>query len=100
MAQSLLSTLDADKRSEVEDLVRESIGDHKVTQSSYETCARAMKRSRYVASSHDRYEVRRQDLILFVEQTLEGEPAKDTACLLYTSPSPRDYAASRMPSSA
>ena len=24
----------------------------------------------------------------------------DTACLLYTSPSPRDYAASRMPSSA
>ena len=78
MAKSLLSTLDADKRSEVEDLVRESIGDHKVTQSSYESSARAMKRSRYVASSHDRYEVRRQDLILFVEQTLEGEPAKDT----------------------
>ena len=79
MAKSLMSTLDADKRSEVEDLVRESIGDHKVTQSSYETCARAMKRSRYVASSHDRYEVRRQDLILFVEETLSGEGAKDTA---------------------
>ena len=29
-----------------------------------------------------------------VEQTL------NTNCLLYTSPSPRDYAASRMPSSA
>ena len=26
--------------------------------------------------------------------------ASDTICLLYTSPSPRDYAASRMPSSA
>ena len=25
---------------------------------------------------------------------------KQTSCLLYTSPSPRDYAASRMPSSA
>ena len=38
-----------------------------------------MNRSRYVASSHDRYEVRRQDLILFVEETVSGEPAKDTA---------------------
>jgi hypothetical protein len=76
MAQSLLATLDADKRSEVEDLVRESIGDQKVTQSSYETYARAMKRSR---SSYDPYEVRRQDLIIFVEETLEGEGAKDTA---------------------
>ena len=27
----------------------------------------------------DRYEVRRQDLILFVEETLEGEPSRDTA---------------------
>ncbi|QNI60979.1 hypothetical protein SynTAK9802_00683 [Synechococcus sp. TAK9802] len=79
MAKSLLATLDADKRSEVEDLVRESIGDKKITQSSYESCARAMKRSRYVASSYDRYEVRRQDLILFVEETLSGEGAKDTA---------------------
>ena len=30
------------------------------------------------------------------DQKLEGP----TGCLLYTSPSPRDYAASRMPSSA
>ena len=29
-----------------------------------------------------------------------SEYATDDACLLYTSPSPRDYAASRMPSSA
>ena len=28
------------------------------------------------------------------------EAAEDNTCLLYTSPSPRDYAASRMPSSA
>ena len=38
------------------------------------------------------------------EKTYEYEwkPANKTllACLLYTSPSPRDYAASRMPSSA
>ena len=27
-------------------------------------------------------------------------PVGESACLLYTSPSPRDYAASRMPSSA
>ena len=80
-AQSLLLSLENDKRSEAEDLVRESIGDIKVTQSSYESCARAMKRSRYVASSYDRYEVRRQDLILFVEEMLEGEPAKDTAVI-------------------
>ena len=28
------------------------------------------------------------------------QPVKESCCLLYTSPSPRDYAASRMPSSA
>ena len=38
-------------------------------------------------------------------ETLDGRPRFDlqpghTSCLLYTSPSPRDYAASRMPSSA
>ena len=30
----------------------------------------------------------------------QGEPGTHDTCLLYTSPSPRDYAASRMPSSA
>ena len=31
---------------------------------------------------------------------LRDRAAQDAGCLLYTSPSPRDYAASRMPSSA
>ena len=36
-----------------------------------------------------------------VASTLPGFAfAQDEDCLLYTSPSPRDYAASRMPSSA
>ena len=37
-----------------------------------------------------------------VEETVEGFTGNscNEACLLYTSPSPRDYAASRMPSSA
>ena len=35
-----------------------------------------------------------------VHITLPAPPAGDMDCLLYTSPSPRDYAASRMPSSA
>ena len=40
------------------------------------------------------------------EDQVNGKPRRDikivaiNACLLYTSPSPRDYAASRMPSSA
>ena len=55
MAQSFLSTLDADTRSDVEYLVRESIGDQTVTECSYETCARAMQRSRYVASPLDNF---------------------------------------------
>ena len=31
---------------------------------------------------------------------IKQEAMEDAICLLYTSPSPRDYAASRMPSSA
>ncbi len=77
--KSLLGSLDTDKYSEVEDLVRESIGDIKVTQSSYESCARSMKRTRYVFSKNDGLEVRRQDLILFVKKALEGEAARDIA---------------------
>jgi len=77
--ESLLGSLDTENHSEVEDLVRESIGDIKVTQSSYESCARSMKRTRYLFSNNDGLEVRRQDLILFVENALEGEAARDTA---------------------
>ena len=34
------------------------------------------------------------------DEKLIGQPAKRQACLLYTSPSPRDLSTSRMPSSA
>ena len=37
---------------------------------------------------------------VFHQIILEPEKAKDTICLLYTSPSPRDRQKSRMPSSA
>ena len=43
------------------------------------------------------------DQIAFIGVGNMGNPMADQlvkACLLYTSPSPRDYAASRMPSSA
>ena len=36
----------------------------------------------------------------FLEEAKEKGFSVDCVCLLYTSPSPRDYAASRMPSSA
>ena len=42
-------------------------------------------------------EAKRIDILL--NKTRE-EMARQYVCLLYTSPSPRDYAASRMPSSA
>ena len=46
----------------------------------------------------NRYDFRDTDTnIEFNEQTIT---LKSSTCLLYTSPSPRDYAASRMPSSA
>ena len=35
-----------------------------------------------------------------VPAALKGDPALLVVCLLYTSPSPRDWSASRMPSSA
>ena len=35
-----------------------------------------------------------------IEMTIIGDKYRFKSCLLYTSPSPRDYAASRMPSSA
>ena len=46
--------------------------------------------------------VDRPNLLIKIPATLEGLPAitRCTACLLYTSPSPRDISGSRMPSSA
>ena len=38
--------------------------------------------------------------MITTSQTLTAKSIRETTCLLYTSPSPRDYAASRMPSSA
>ena len=58
-------------------IVREWIGDYRISQSTYDSCARSMRRQ--VNHALDRYEVRRQDLILFVGKTLEGEAAKGTA---------------------
>ena len=40
----------------------------------------------------------KKEQIKIPKKTKSAEPVKN--CLLYTSPSPRDYAASRMPSSA
>ena len=54
----------------------------------------------YGPTTGDRVRLADTDLILEVEKdfTVYGDEVK--FCLLYTSPSPRDYAASRMPSSA
>ena len=37
---------------------------------------------------------------IYTDPSYAGQVIINTTCLLYTSPSPRDYAASRMPSSA
>ena len=42
----------------------------------------------------------RPTLQMIIQQAFSVTNAEDQFCLLYTSPSPRDYAASRMPSSA
>ena len=48
-----------------------------------------------------RFSTAQQEVALPAVPMVEAETAApDTPCLLYTSPSPRDYAASRMPSSA
>ena len=44
--------------------------------------------------------VRSDDVISQTKETISKYASIDKFCLLYTSPSPRDYAASRMPSSA
>ena len=40
------------------------------------------------------------DVMIPMNNSDNPQVAKSVSCLLYTSPSPRDYAASRMPSSA
>ena len=45
-------------------------------------------------------DTKQADIILEADAVYHVYESKAEDCLLYTSPSPRDYAASRMPSSA
>ena len=74
-AESLLMTQTPEGRLQVDDLLEAFIEDIRVTQSRYDACTRVMRRTRYT----NFYEVKRQDLISFVEKVLDGEGAKDTA---------------------
>ena len=57
--------------------------------------------SRHVACTVEMADVRRPvDVAVIDEAHLLGDAARGYACLLYTSPSPRDGLLSRMPSSA
>ena len=55
----------------------QSIADRKVTLRSYDTCARLMRRSKRLGVG-DHYEVRRQNLIVLVEEALQEKAAKGT----------------------
>ncbi len=74
-AESLLQTLPPESKLEVDDILEDWIGDCKVTEREYFSSVGVLKRSRFTND----LEVRRQELISFVEETLEGEGAKDTA---------------------
>ena len=74
-AVSLLQTLSTEDRAVVEDLVGNAIRDWRVTTSSYRTCIGSLARNRYT----NHLEVRRQELISFVEEAMEGDEAKDSA---------------------
>ena len=74
-AESLLQTLPPESKLEVDDILEDWIGDCKVTERKYFSCVGVLKRSRFTND----LEVRRQELLSFVEETLEGEGAKDTA---------------------
>ncbi len=74
-AESLLLTQTPEGRLQVDDLLEAFVEDTRVTQSRYDACTRVMRRTRYT----NFYEAKRQDLIVFVEKTLDGEGAKNTA---------------------
>ena len=88
-AESLLMTQTPEGRLQVDDLLEAFIEGIRVTQIRYDACTRVMRRTRYT----NFYEVKRQDLISFVEKTLDGEGAKDTAVIRLNEdlldPSPR-----------
>ena len=74
-AVSLLQTLSTEDRGVVDDLVGTAISDWRVTTSSYRTCIGSLSRNRYT----NHLEVKRQELISFVEEAMEGDEAKDSA---------------------
>ena len=71
----LLRTLSSENRGVVEGIVENAIRDWRVTSSSYRTCIASLARNRYT----NHLEVRRQELISFVEEAMEGDGAKDSA---------------------
>ena len=71
----LLQKLSPEDRGVVEGIVGNAIRDWRVTISSYRTCIASIARNRYT----NHLEVRRQELISFVEEAMEGDGAKDSA---------------------
>ncbi len=74
-AESLLQTLPPESKLKVDEILEDWIGVCKVTEREYFSSVGVLKRSR----SPNDLEVRRQGLIFFVGETLEGEGAKDTS---------------------
>ena len=56
--------------------------------------------STVVVAGRFKGEIRAKDILLESGSIFDGNLIADKACLLYTSPSPRDLSTSRMPSSA
>ena len=71
-AASLLQALPPESKLEVDDILEDWIGDCKVTEREYFSSVGVLKRSRFTKD----LEVRRQELLSFVEVTLEGEGEK------------------------
>ena len=59
-----------------------------------------MRKETVYAAKDVNIEVNKGEILGLVGESGSGKSTVGNACLLYTSPSPRDYAASRMPSSA
>jgi hypothetical protein len=73
-ALSLLQTLPLEQRGDVEEIVERTIGDTKVTTSTYHSCVGALQKTRYTPH----LEFRREELILFIAEAMVGDPAKDS----------------------
>jgi hypothetical protein len=64
------------KRGDVEEIVERTIGDTKVTTSTYHSCVGALQKTRYTPH----LEFRREELILFIAEAMVGDPAKRFCC--------------------